>query len=78
MMKTLTEDEGKKLFPQLKTLCVQVMQSPSQETLKQMKEGLSNILGSRAFHPQMIDYVLLPVRMIMNKCERYWRFFGFS
>ncbi len=71
MSDVLSESEGKELFPRIKPLCVHVMSSPSLETLTKLREGLFRVLGSRALHPQMVDYVLLPVRMVINKCGRY-------
>ena len=65
-----SEAEGRALFGKLKPLCVQVMSSPSLESLSELREGLSGLLGSSVLHPQLVDYVLLPVRMIMNKFGR--------
>lgn len=67
----MSEEEGRVMFSSLRPLCVQLMSSPSLDTLQQLRKGLTNILGEKYLHPHIVDYVLLPVRTVINKTGRY-------
>ena len=67
----MSEADGRMMFSALRPLCVQLMSSPSPDTLQQLREGLTNVLGTKDLHPHIVDYVLLPVRTVINKTGRY-------
>ena len=64
----LKEADGKRAFDALKPVCVRVMSSPSLESLAQLREKVRDL--AVAIHPHLVDYVLLPVRVIFKKTGR--------
>ena len=62
-----SEDEAKAAFAVLRPLCVEVMRAPSLETL----QALDGVVGElSSLPPQLVDYVALPLRMIVRRVGR--------
>ena len=59
---------GKGAFDALKPVCVRVMSSPSLESLAELRGKVSGL--PVAVHPHLVDYVLLPVRVLFKRCGR--------
>ena len=64
----LREADGKRAFDALKPICVRVMSSPSLGNLGELREKVRCL--PVAIHPHLLDYVLLPVRVLFKRCER--------
>ena len=64
----LNEVYGKRAFDALKPVCVRVMSSPSLESLAELRGKVSGL--PVAIHPHLVDYVLLPVRVLFKRCGR--------
>ena len=64
----LNEADGKRAFDALKPVCVRVMSSPSLESLAELRGKVSGL--PVAVHPHLVDYVLLPVRVLFKRCGR--------
>lgn len=58
------EQEAKAAFSVLRPVCVKVMRTPSLETLGEL-EGVLRAMQS--LHPHLVDYVVLPLRMIIKR-----------
>ena len=54
------EDDAKKVFAQLKPLCVDVLRSPSVENLGRLNEALRGLQNCLAL--PLVEYVLFPLR----------------
>lgn len=63
-----SEDEAKTVFARLRPKCVQVMQNPSLSSLGAMDEELRSL---SSIPPQMVDYVVLPLRVLIKRTGRY-------
>ena len=61
------EQEAKTAFAALRPVCVRVMSSPSLETLGELG---AVVRGMRSIHPHLVDYVVLPLRMIFKRGGR--------
>lgn len=61
------EQEAKTAFSALRPVCVQVMSAPSLETLGALE---AVVRGMRSIHPHLVDYVVLPLRMIFRRVGR--------
>ena len=59
---------GKGAFDALKSVCMRVMSSPSLENLAELRGKMSGLPA--AVHPHLVDYVLLPVRVLFKRCGR--------
>ena len=63
-------------FAVLRPVCVEVMRAPSLETLRALDDVIA---GLPSLHPHLVDYVVLPLKMITKKtggyvvCMLYWR-----
>lgn len=66
-----TEEDGKRVFAELRPFCVQVMSSPGLESLAKLRDKVSNL--SVDIHPHLLDYVLLPVRALLKRYGRWVR-----
>ena len=64
----LREADGKRAFDALKPVCVRVMSSPSLDNLGELREKVRGL--PVAIHPHLLDYVLLPVRVLFKRCGR--------
>ena len=64
----LKKEDGKRAFNALKPVCVRVMSSPSLESLRELREKVRGL--PVAIHPHLLDYVLLPVRVLFKKYGR--------
>ena len=64
----LNEADGKGAFDALKPVCVRVLSSPSLESLAELRGKVSGL--PVAVHPHLVDYVLLPVRVLFKRCGR--------
>ena len=53
------EDDAKKVFAQLKPLCVDVLRSPSVENLGRLNEALRRL---QSLALPLVEYVLFPLR----------------
>ena len=62
------EQEAKTAFSALRPVCVQVMSAPSLETLGALE---AVVRGMHSIHPHLVDYVVLPLRMIFRRVGRY-------
>ena len=63
-----TEADGKRAFDELRPACVQVMSAPSLENLAELRSKVNAL--PFAIHPHLVDYVLLPVRVLFKRCGR--------
>ena len=68
IMTSPTEAEGKRAFAELRPFCVQVMSSPSLESLAELRDKVSHL--PIAIHPHLLDYILLPVRALLKRYGR--------
>lgn len=58
------EQEAKAAFSVLRPVCVKVMRAPSLETLGELEAVLR---AMQSLHPHLVDYVVLPLRMIIKR-----------
>lgn len=64
----VSEEEAKMVFARLRPKCVEVMQNPSLPSLRAMDEELRSL---SSIPPQMVDYVVLPLRVLIRRTGRY-------
>lgn len=63
-----TEAAAKEAFAELRPVCVEVMRAPSLEALHSLDRVVS---GQMTLHPHLVEYVVLPLRMIIRKTGRW-------
>ena len=62
-----SEEEAKEAFALLQPKCTEVMRAPSLSTLQSLD---STLHGITCLHPRLVDYVVLPLRMIIKRTGR--------
>lgn len=58
------EREAKAAFSVLRPVCVRLMRAPSLETLGELEAVLREM---QSLHPHLVDYVVLPLRMLIKR-----------
>lgn len=60
--------KAKAAFAKLRPVCVEVMRAPSLEALRTLREAVCRL---DSIHPHLVEYVALPLRMIIRRSGRY-------